>query len=1146
MASHRNDRAAIRVGAHRLGRLLVPSVATTSSGTNTTRLSTSFETRACVPASPASALGDPLDGAHADPLVEPDRQRVPTLHLELDARGAAVLEGAECEAEQRFAQAVAPPCLMHDDVLHERARPADRRRGQVVADLDQKARLGKELAVSDECGQPDVVDLDAAAAVAVAVLEQRMQARPVGRVESAHRGAVRPGRRWDLAAQIDAHAQDLAGLVVEVGHAPIMANDWPGGLPRSTITDVLYGRDAERSHLADVVEAARAGMSGALVVRGRAGAGKSALLDELAAGAGGVRTLRAAGVETECEAAFGGLRQLLDPFLAGIEGLTPPRRRALASALGLIEAGEPPGRFPIAAAVLDLLAAAAEHGPVLAIADDAHWLDGASQDALLFVARRLAGEGIALIFGAGEDETRAFEAPGLPQLDLGGLEPAAAAALIEERSGTAPSAAVAARLVAETGGNPLELTELAELLEAPMLRGGVPLPDPLPLAHGAEAAYLERVGYLPDRSRATLLLAALEPTADLALLGRAGWRDDLQTAASAGLVRFEPGRAVFVHPLARSAVEAQATFAQRRRAHLALAEALPEAESDRRSWHAAAAALEPDERLACELELLAQRARKRSGNATAQAAMTRAAELTADRATRGRRLSAAADAAWHAGRASDALELIERASALANGARERAHAARLRGVISLRTGSLDEAHRLLMDAARDTAEIDSAAAYRLVGEAANAGALAGDPARLVAAAELARSFAEPSDATSRIIRHAVVSFGAFAAGSPDGGTSELRTVIATALRADDPRMMAYGVTAARLLGDEQLTARLLSQAEHAARGATMIGMLPFLLVLRAAADYDAGRLAGAAAAADECARLARESGQTTILAAGLAHVARTSAVRGDATRFATSVGEASALAHDHGLAQVASIATHAAALHEIGLGRYEAAQEVLEQIRHPALAASRASDACDVAVHLERRDDALAALAELEQLAAETRLPWIDGLLERARGVTATGLADRHFLRAAALQGYARPFELARTELAFGETLRRVPRRMDAREPLRRALDLFERVGAEPWAARAERELRATGETSRRRPAPSLDRLTPQELAICELVAEGLGNHDIGARLFLSPRTIDYHLRKVYPKLGIGSREELVLLDLGASEHGEQGEHLVP
>ena len=875
-----------------------------------------------------------------------------------------------------------------------------------------------------------------------------------------------------------------------------MAGSSPVVVTRSTITHVIYGRDAERSHLADVVEAARAGTSSALVVRGAAGSGKSALLDDLATHAG-MRTLRTLGVETESELAFAGLRQMLDPLLVGLDGLTPARRTALASALGLGDARGASDPFLIAAAVLDLIAAAAEQEPLLAIADDAHWLDGASQDALLFVARRLEGEGVALIFGAGDGDARSFEAPGVPRLELGGLDAAAARALIEHRSGTAPAPSVAARLAAETGGNPLALTALAEALEPAALRGETMLPDPLPLAHGAEAAFLERARALPESTRAVLLLAALEPAADLASLMRAGaGRDDLEPAARAGLVRLESEGAAFAHPLARSAIEAGATVTQRRCAHLALAAALPEAESERRAWHAAAAALAPDEDLADELELLALRALERSGNAAAQAALTRAAELTADPGVRGRRLVAAADAAWHAGRAPEARALIESATPLVDGPRERAHAARLRGVITLRTGSLDDAHRLLMEAARETAEIDGAVAYRLVGEAANAGGLTGDAARLVAAGELARSFAEPGDAASRTIRRAVVGFGAFAAGEPGGGTGELRAIVEAALLADDPGLMAYGVTAAGLLGDERLMAQLLSRAERIARSATMIEALPFFLVLRAAADYDAGRLAGAAAAADEGARLARESGQTTILAAGLAHVARTSAVRGDSTRFATAAREASALAGEHGLSDVASIAAHASALHEIGLGRYEAAQEALERISHPALSASRASDACDVAVHLDRPGDALAALGELERHATRIRQPWIESLLERARGVTAPARGDRHFLRAIALQGDARPFERARTELAFGETLRRAPRRVDARAPLRRALEIFERVGAEPWAARADRELRSTGETSRRRAASVQDRLTPQELAICELVAEGLDNRE--------------------------------------------------
>jgi DNA-binding CsgD family transcriptional regulator len=908
----------------------------------------------------------------------------------------------------------------------------------------------------------------------------------------------------------------------------------------SRITNMIYGRDAERSHLADVVEAARAGISGALVVRGEPGAGTSTLLDDLAARCGDVRTLRALGLQSESELAFSGLGELLSDLRPHFGELAHPRRAALESALGLAETDSPPDRFVVAAAVLDLLAAAAEQGPLLAIVDDAQWLDGASQDALLFVARRLGGEGIALVFGASDDATAAFDAPGVPALTLPGLDEAAALALIRQRNGTATSAAVVARLVVETRGNPLALGELALLIDAAALRGEVMLPDPLPLARGTEAVFRTRVAQLPERTRAMLHLAALEPAADLAVLEHAGAAlgatpGDLQVAATAGLVRMEADRVVFDHPLVRSAAEAEATSAQRRRAHLALAEALPASEDARSAWHAAAAASEPDEQLAADLEALARRARSRAGNAAAQAALTRAAELTPAAPARGRRLLAAADAAWRAGRAPDALTLVERAAKFVEEPHDNARVARLRGVITLRTGSLADAHRLLMDAAALTAEIDPKTAYMLVGEAAKAGGRSGNQDWLVAAADLAGSLDEPSDEASRVIRLAVTGFGKFVAGD----AAELDDVLAAAHASDEPELLEYGVVAAGLIGDEVLAARLIAKAERSARRRTMIAVLPLFLSLRAASDYQAGRLAGAAAAADEGARLAREAGQTAILAANLAHVARTAAVRGDAARFATATGEANALAGEHGLEQVASIVAHAIALHEIGLGRYEAALDALARVTHPSLAAGRASDACDVAIHLDRPADALDALAQLERQAAAARLPWIEGLAERARGLTAVTRGDRSFVRALALHGDARPFERARTELAYGETLRRTRRRVDARAPLHRALEEFARIGAEPWAARADRELRATGETGRRRYTSTIDRLTPQELAICQLVAEGLGNDDVASRLFLSLRTIDYHLRKIFAKLGIGSRAELVLLDLGASEQGE-------
>jgi DNA-binding CsgD family transcriptional regulator len=906
---------------------------------------------------------------------------------------------------------------------------------------------------------------------------------------------------------------------------------------------VIYGRDAERAHLADVVEAARVGMSTALVVSGEAGAGTTTLLDDLAKRADGMRTLRALGVESGSELPFAGLRELLGPLLGEVAVLAPQRRQALGSALGLVEAVSVPDRFLIAAAVLDLLADAAEHEPLLAIVDDAQWLDGASQDALLFVARRLAGEGVALVFGARDGEVRSFDAPGVVRLELTGLGKAAALDLIAHWSKAAPSVTVAARLVAATGGNPLALTELAATLDPAVLAGTAPLPDPLPVAQGVEAAFLDRILRLPERTRSLLLLAALEPAADLALLSRTGEAvgagvDDLEPAERAGLVRLKSMRVVFGHPLVRSAVEGGATFAQRRRAHLALAAALPPADAERRAWHHAAAAIEPDEQIAADLELLAARARERAGNAAAQAALTRAAELTPETGTRGRRLVAAADAAWQAGRAADALALIDRAWGLVDDPRERARAARLRGLITLRTGSLAEGHRLLMEAARDTAEVDPRTAYMLIGEAAKAGGFSGNPAWLTAAGDLARSFPEPRDDDSAIIRRAVIGIGKIMAGDPAGAVAEIREVLAAAQRIDDPELMEYGITAAVLMGDEALSASLLTRAEHLARERTMIGILPLFLALRSVADYDAGRLAAAAAAADEGARLARESGQTTILAANLAHAARAAAVRGDATRFATAASEAGALATAHGLGQMESIAAHATALHEIGMGRYEAATDALARITHPALAASRASDACEVAIHLDRRADALLALAQLEQLAAAMPLPWVEGLVERARGLTAGTASDRHFERAIALHGDRRPFERARSELAHGESMRGARRRMDARAPLRRALATFERIGAEPWSARADRELRATGESARRRDPSTIDKLTPQELTICRFVAEGLSNREIGARLFLSARTIDYHLRKVLPKLGMGSRTELMRLDFGGDGEG--------
>ncbi|MDX6570895.1 MAG: hypothetical protein QOC86_51, partial [Gaiellales bacterium] len=440
--------------------------------------------------------------------------------------------------------------------------------------------------------------------------------------------------------------------------------------------------------------------------------------------------------------------------------------------------------------------------------------------------------------------------------------------------------------------------------------------------------------------------------------------------------------------------------------------------------------------------------------------------------------------------------------------------------------------------ARDAAEVDPRTAYLLVGEAAKAATFAGDPAWLAAAGEVARCLPEPTDDTSRLIRRVVIGVGSFLSGEAAGGIASLRELLAAADRIADPDLMEHAINAAWLIGDEVLSAQLLDRAERLARENATIDSLPLVLILRSVCDYDAGRLAGAASAADEGTRLAREAGQTTMLAASLAHAARAAAVRGDATRFGSAAGEANDLASAYGLVQVESIAAHAAVLHELGMGRYEAAASALARVTHPWLSIARASDACEIAVQLDRHAEAVAALATLEQLAAAMKLAWAEGLVERARGLATTGQPDQHFRRAIAMQGEKRVFERARSELAFGETLRRSRRRMDARGPLRSALETFQRIGAEPWAARADRELRATGETARHRDSSALDQLTPQELTICGLVAEGLTNRAIGARLFLSTRTVDYHLRAVFPKLGISSRAELIRLDIAAHAGG--------
>src|SRR5215208_4953621 len=514
---------------------------------------------------------------------------------------------------------------------------------------------------------------------------------------------------------------------------------------------MLYGRDAERSAVTALLDAARDSRSGVLVLRGQAGAGKSALLQDAVEQASDLQVLEAQGIESEAELAFAGLHQLLRPILGQVDGLPGPQATALRAAFGL-EHGRGNDRFLVSVAVLSLLAEAAERQPVLCVVDDAHWLDEASANALVFVARRLEAEGVVLLFAARDGDPRRFGAVGLPELEIGGLDGVAVAALLAERAAVPVDPQVRDRLLKRTGGNLLALVELPSVLTSDQLSGAQPLPLRLPLTDGVEYAFLERVRRLPDDAQALLLIAAAEDTgrqatvtgAAAAALG-AGVAA-LDAAEAAGLVRVRAGAIAFRHPLVRSAVYQGATSSQRRQAHLALAGAADrEGDADRRAWHLAAAAVEPDERVVRELDAAAERASGRGGFEAASSALERAATLTADPHSRGRRLVAAAEHAWAAGQLGRTAGLLEAVRPLATEPLLRADVGRLRGSFELSVGSVAAAQPILVQAALDAAPVDPGRARRILAGAAEAAWLEADRN---AGADLSRAAARLGPADS--------------------------------------------------------------------------------------------------------------------------------------------------------------------------------------------------------------------------------------------------------------------------------------------------------------------------------------------------------------------------------------------------------------
>jgi DNA-binding CsgD family transcriptional regulator len=887
----------------------------------------------------------------------------------------------------------------------------------------------------------------------------------------------------------------------------------------------LHGRDAELAELGDLLGRARKGVSGALVVRGDAGIGKTALLAEVTSLADGFRVLRATGAEEEAGLPFAGLHLLLRPVLDRATALPSVQAQALRGALGLAEAG-PPDRFLVGLAVLSLLAELAVGQPLLCVVDDAHWLDRASADALLFAARRLGNESVVLLFGT---RPGAFPAAGLPECNLRGLSAQAAADLL----GTSLPPERRYRILAEAAGNPLALLELPRALADSGRE------DPLPLTDRLRNAFESQLGGLPAPARTLLLIAAAEGTGELAPILRAAASlgaslADLDTARAAGLVEVTGSTLAFRHPLIRAAVQHAAPLAMRRAAHQALAGALDgPGQAGRRAWQRAAAAAGPDEEIATALEQAADRSRERSGEAGTLSWYERAAELSTDPAAKARRLTLAAEAAAESGGLDRAAALAAEGLRLATSPDTVPVAAvllQIQATVAFARGDPVTAHRRLMEASDLIAAADRGQAAALLVEAAHVGWYAGE-GELAESVTRLEALDVPHDPLARLLLRAVAPIlGGRAAGSPpDGALAEARS----AATGNVPGLILISGLAL-ILGQDAAAQRIGTELSQELRAAGRIGWLPSTLFYAGSAQAYGGRHQEARQTVAEGLRLARDTGQQRWVDALAEPLALLAAARGDEQLCRELAGDA--LGRASRPAWSVPWTSSALGLLHLGLGRPGQALAQLAALaggrRFFHIPATRSTpDLVEAAVRLGRAEVAAEPLALFETWSLNTGQVWAAALVHRCRALLAGD--EHHFRKALALHEQdERPFDEARTRLLYGEWLRREKRKADARIHLQGALEIFERLGATPWADRARAELTATGTAARPADHGLAGSLTPQELQIVRLAARGLSNKDIAAQLFLSPRTVGHHLYKAYPKLGVASRGELAHLDL--------------
>ena len=902
---------------------------------------------------------------------------------------------------------------------------------------------------------------------------------------------------------------------------------------RPPATRRFVNRETELEAVEGLLAAARGGSSAVLVLRGGPGVGKTMLLEHAIGRASGLRVGRVGGVDSEFDLPYAALHQLLAPFLEEIEALPGPQRDSLASTLGLIEV-ERSDRFLTALGVLTLLSNAAQDTGLLCAVDDAEWLDEASAQVLSFLARRLVSEGIAMLFTFGAAHPTSVALAPFRELNFEGLSQVASRELLDRKVEGTLDSGVRDRLVIEAEGNPLALIELAQLLTAEQLAGLAPLPKALPLGDRLEQGLMRNVRGLSSDARSILVLVATERSGDPGLLRRAA--DGLglsQTAIDDAESVLRLGAQItFRHGFVRSAVYALASETTRRDAHLALAEAMdPDADEDRIAWHRAAASVDADETVAADLEASARKARDRGGQVAAAAVLELAAELTPDPSRRAARLLVAADADLAAGALSKADTLLSQLTPKLLDDEQRAEAQRLRGTLALARGDKGSSSTLLIEAARVLAPFDLRKArdtcLDALATAMFAGRLASDRG-MREAVECARSMPEPTQTTA-----ADVLLDAFATLVDEGSAAAapvLRRGVGLAGESGDLRAIGPAFQAAFELWDDEALHTLAQRRVDLARGSGAFVALPNALNQLGAYEVLVGRFDAAEACFEEADEISAATGYAGILGKTGVGPLILAAWRGEDARTRALAEVCSRDGTARGFGTFVGFAQSALGVLELGLGRYHeamiAAQDAgLDQI----LVTRTLPDLVEAAVRCGEEQLATQAAGELAESTTASGTDWALGVLARSQALLVAGREAEGLYREAIgrLQRSRARTQLARARLVYGEWLRRERRRRDAREELRAASQLFERMGALAFADRAQSELAATGERVHRRTPETLELLTPQERRIATLVSEGAPNAEVAAQLFISSRTVEYHLAKIFRKLRISSRSEL-------------------